>query len=491
MAGFGNNLSFNIFSVIKNFGKQGKELLNKLNPSPNQIENTNINTQGNKPATGQTLVNTNSNIVINQPVLTSPGVNQSALNSINLPKTNLNQDTKNNANTQLPSTPSQADYKGPSDLPAYAGISNMSLKSWIAEHNSKGFAKLESGEKQLISTLDGIKGFQKQNYEGSDDGSGEQALKQLAKKKYLLLLSHIFSSIEQSGMQDTGILVNIANFKKLGTSRNNNNETQDDSQDLNKLIPPLPAEINDLKILDSSNVKYLYQLLALPKEFPECLRLFAKDKLEINARDLNNFFAQRLKYVQEQVFNDSNLLNKTIAGFVPFLSPQDSSILLPLLLLYYPLPLPVVKEDFDFMKEWKKKDKTDSSRTVIASCDIYYISILRGSFLLKFELDDKNELSFDVQTAKQNNGIVKDLEDAIAESMFLLSEPPLLADLNVLLTQEIYKATDKDEELAISSTGPLRLEIILAVYGALIVLNKLSLEPDPSGLIEMNDIEMT
>ncbi len=490
MGGFGNNLSFNIFSAIKNFGKQGKELLNKLNSTQNQ--NTQIPKDllsQNKPPSSQTLVNTNSNIVINPPVLENPAVTQSALNATNLPKGDIKQDI-NTQNNQQQQPHSHIDYKGPSDLPSYAGISNMSLKSWIAQHDPKGFAKLESGEKQLISTLDAIKGFQRQNYEGSkEDGSGgDQGLKQLARRKYMLLLSHIFSAIEQSGAQDTGILVNIANFKKLGTSSLKQFlEDKQEGQDLNKLIPPLPEEINNLKSLDSSTVKYLHQLLALPKEFPECLRLFAKDKLEINSRDLNSFLMQRLKYVQDQVFSDSNLLNKSVSGLIPFLSPRDYPILLPLLLLYYPLPLPFIKDDFDFIKEWKKKGKNENENIVVASCDLYYVSKLRGPFLLKFELSNKNELSFNVQTAKQNNGIVKDLEEAIAESMFLLHEPPVLSDLNVLLTDQIYKATDLDEELAIASTGPLRLEIILAVYSSLIVLNKLTEDPDPAGLIEMID----
>ena len=71
--------------------------------------------------------------------------------------------------------------------------------------------------------------------------------------------------------------------------------------------------------------------------------------------------------------------------------------------------------------------------------------------------------------------------------MFLLENSPKLADLNVLLTGEIYKATDIDEELSIISTGTLRLEIIIAAYSALSILNKTNEEPDPSGLIEMID----
>jgi hypothetical protein len=93
----------------------------------------------------------------------------------------------------------------------------------------------------------------------------------------------------------------------------------------------------------------------------------------------------------------------------------------------------------------------------------------------------------DIQTSSINNGIVRDLEFAISESMYLLKYPPSLADLNVLLTKEVYEATDKDEELSIVSDGPIRLEIVLATYACLVVLNKLNQEPDASGLIEMTE----
>ncbi|OGI20082.1 MAG: hypothetical protein A3B68_00575 [Candidatus Melainabacteria bacterium RIFCSPHIGHO2_02_FULL_34_12] len=484
MTGFGNNLSFNIFSAIKNLGKQVKEQLNKVSVEKSTEQSVN-NLQQNKPV--QSLVNTNSNIPLNASVLNNPAVNQAALNSTNIPQTNLNQEVKNTINTQVPSTPSQAAFKGPSDLPAYAGISNMSLKSWIAEHNNKSFTDLESGEKQLATTLEGIKGFQRQNYEGFDGdsrGKDNQNLKQLARKKYLLILSHIFSAIEQSGIQQTELLVNLANFKKLGSSSEEG--SNDDGQTENKIAPPIPEELNNLINLEPSKIKYLHQILALPNEFPECLRLFAKDNIEMNPKLLNNFLMQRLKYVQEQIFGDSNLLSKTIAGFVPLLNYNDYPLVLPLLLLYYPLPLPQIKDNYDFLSEWKKKKGEGADEGIIASCEVYYLSRIRGRFLLKFLLKSNNEFTFDIQTRNENNGIVNDLECAIGEIMFLLEHQPKLADLNVLLTDEIYKATDIDEELAIVSSGPLRLEIILAVYASLLVLNKLNEEPDPAGLIEMS-----
>lgn len=479
MSEFGNNFSFNLMPIIKNLGKQLKEALNP------QVQLTkNINQNQNKPI--QSLVQTNSNIVINQSTQTSPGVNQAALNATNIPKTNLNQEIKNTSNFQVPSTPSQLDFHGPGDLPAYAGIANMSLKSWIAEHDTNMASKLEAKEKQLTTTLEGIKGFQRQNYEGQEEGS--HSSKQSTRNKNLIILSHMFSCMEQSGAQETELLVNIMNFRKLGSSFAQDNKSKQEELDELKLSPPLPVESNKLEDIDVLQIKYLHQLLTLPNEFPECLRLFAKDKIEINPKELNTFLVQRLKLIQEKAFESTNLVSKEITNFIPLVNQNDYSALLPLILLYYPLPLPYINSKFDFVNEWlkKKKDKgSDKSVPVIATCEIYYTSKQRGRFLIKLELNEKLELSFDIQTSRENNGVIRDLELAIAESMYLLEHPPLLSDLNILLTEEIYKATDLDEELSIVSTGPLRLEIILAAYSVLVILNKISNEPDPSGIIDI------
>jgi len=154
-------------------------------------------------------------------------------------------------------------------------------------------------------------------------------------------------------------------------------------------------------------------------------------------------------------------------------------------LLYYPLPFPYIAEKPEFLKEWKSKKKKNGQISILASCNVYYVSNAMGRFLIKLELNEKHELSLDIQTSRENYDFINNLELAVAEGMFLLQNPPLLSDLNVLLSEEIYKATDINEELSIVSDGPLRLEIILAVYSILTVLNKFSNDPAPSGLIDM------
>lgn len=493
MSGLEGNISGNIFGVAKKVLKQPKE----LTPKPNLIENPENqapkNIQGNQTSLNQSLVNTNSNIPVNQRVQVSPSLNQSALNASNLNQSNLNQQTdiKSNINSQIQSTPTQVEFKGPSDLPAYAGISNMSLKSWIAGQEGSRSSNLEALEQQLTATLDAIKGFQKKNYEGFDEGTSKQnqskfEILQKIRERNLLLLSHIFASQEQVSPQKTEILINFSNFRKLGT--NLSQEGFDTSEYLNesKLSPPLPSETHTLTNFDSSKIKCLRELLALPHEFPECLRLFAKDKLEMNGKELTTFLKQRVTLAQELIFGSDEVLTKAIASFIPLLNQRDYPVLLPLLLLYYPLPLPKVEEDFNFLATWKKKKtQKDKQGKIIASCEIYYRSKKRGTFLLKFELNENNEFAFDVQTQEYNNGVVRDIEEAISESMVLLEHPPILSELNVMLTKEVYKATDIDEELSIVSSGPLRLEIVLAVYGALVVLNKINEEPEPSGVIDI------
>lgn len=481
MSGFDGGLPINFSSGPIRPGKPNKEP--QINPEENSEQDTkNTKQNQNQTTPGDSLVNTNSKVPVNQSTLTSPGVNQAALNAANKPT--LNPNTENQQNNTSNKQPNKIDHNGAKDLPSYAGVPNMSLKSWIAGQDNKQ-SNLQSAEKELASTLDGIKGFQKQNYEGGEDSSGQN--KNSNKNKALLILSQLFGNYEKSGVQDTNLLVNIMNFQKLGSNINKEKKLEnysEGSQLDSKSSPPLPNEPQFLNSVDLNNIKHVSQLLALPKEFPEFLRLLAKDNIEIYKKDLVSFLEKRLKYVQEETFGKDKALNKLLADFTPLLNQNNHSQLLPLILLYYPLPLPEVKGNEEFLKEWKKKDKPEREK-IIASCDIYYLSKQRGRFLIKFELNENDEFFFDIQTAEVNNGIVKDIEEAISQSMLLLKTPPALSELNVLLTKEIYNATDIDEELAITSTGPLRLEIVLAAYASLTILNKLNEELDPAGLIDI------
>ena len=277
MSQFGNNLSLNILSAIKSFGKQAKEALTKAN----QQEQPNKSLQQGRTTPSQSLSNTNSNIPLNQQTLTNTALNQTALNTTNQTQLNLKGDLKNTLNNQVQPTPTQADFHGPSDLPAYAGIANMSLKTWIAGQDNKNMVKIESGEKQLNTTLEGIKGFQRQNYEGFGDGSdknkGNRSLEMFNKRKNLLILSQIFSCAEQPLLQETELIVNINSFKKLGSFLSDSGSSPEEKLAEIKLSPPFPEELHRLNIMDPMQIKYLHQLLALPSEFPECLRLFAKE----------------------------------------------------------------------------------------------------------------------------------------------------------------------------------------------------------------------
>lgn len=487
MSGFGNNLSLNILAKLRNIGKQAGDFLNKQSKSEKQAQNVQ-NVQNLKINTPKSLVNTNSNVSVNQTTLNSPSVTQSTLNSSNEPQIILTSNMKQNQNIQAQPSPSQIEFQGPKDLPQYAGISNMSLKSWVASQDTKSFAKTDSGEKLLTSTLEGIKGFQRKNYDPSQDSSEEHEGSRsyrLTKGKGLLLLSHIFSSLEKSSLSETELLVNINNFKKLGSALKEKNASTSDKQYEIKVPPPLPDDFQKLDVLDARQIRFLSQLLVLPKEFPEAIRLFAKEGIEISERDLHTFLTQRFEMVQEQILGVDYFLNLTIAKFIPLLNQIDYPIILPLLLLYYPLPLPTVKNQEDGVFDWERNKKDSKEENILATCDVYYFSKSRGRFLLRFNLNTKCELTLDVETSQVNNGIVGDIEMAVGESMYLLENPPNLSDLNVLLTKEIYKATDIDEELAIISSGPLRVEIAIAVYAALVVLNKLNEEPDPRGIIEM------
>ena len=479
MTGFENNIPINVNQLL---GKTSKEKQVKPNlNNDEQSQQLQKSGQQVKNTPQQSLVNTNSNVNINQKTLTSPVVNQAALNSSNAVKTPS--EVKNNQTNQAQPTPAQADFKGASDLPAYAGVANMSFKSWVAGNDRSGTAKLDA-KSELASLLEAIKGFERKNYEEDSDGLSKKLkdAKRLTRRN-LILLSHVFASTEQFRDQETDFIIQIANFKKLGKNRDGKKENKV-LYDL-KNAPPSPSDVDKVKDLKNLNAKHLHELFALPKEFPEALRLLAHDDIEINSQYLKSFLMQRLKIVQGEAFKSEGHLSNAIQSFVSLMGEEN--LLLPLVLLYYPLPFPALKPEFNFVDEWKASKGSQAEKQEIASCEIYYMHKKRGRFLVKVILGKGNELSVDVQTAKENNGIVKDIEMAVSEGMYLLESPPKLSDLNVLLCGEIYKATDYDEELSIVSSGPLRLEIVLAVYSTLIVLNKLNTESDPAGLIEMTD----
>ena len=496
MNGFGPNISLNSFSPIRPPGQgQGQEeqLQNYLDESHNPVEEVAKNIQKDQAAQNQPQTNANVNVSVqlNQSALNNPLANQAALNTTSSNQSNL--DFKNNQNNQVQSTPQQHDFQGARDLPAYAGIANISLKSWIANHdNNKSFANLESGEKQLTTTLEGIKGFQKQTSQDSKDdspsGRSGKGLRHAKKNKGLLVLSHIFSNIEHGSCENTELLVHINNFKKLGS---NIGQAKDGevSKEV-KLVPPTPNELHKLEHFDPFQIKYLHQLLALPNEFPEFLRQFAYDRIELNTKEMVSFLRQRFNIVKEQIIGVDDVLVNSIEQFLPLLasSSNNNQLLLPLILLYYPLPIPYLNEDKNVFN-WISKKTENSSKKLLATCDIYYFSVSVGRFLIKFELNENLDFSFNIQTSGDNQGIVSDLENAIAESLCLLEHKPNLAELNVMLTDEIYKATDINEELSIVSTGPLRLEIILATYAALLVLNKLNegFEIESDNVIELSD----
>ncbi len=482
-------MSMNNLPSPVNFGKKSSDLIKANIDSekndPQLINNSSA--QQLKTPPNQSLVNTNSNITVNQPVLNSPIVNQTVLNTVNIPHTKLNTEVKNASETPVQATPVQGEFKGPTDLPAYAGIANMSLKSWVAQNNNYQ-NKSNAGKTQLASLFEAIQGFERKSYEEESEDSTAKKTKDAKnnRRKNLILLSNIFSSIEQSGCQETELIVNISNFEKLGKKTSNREDSDNEKSFDLKSYPPVPTETEKQNTLKDVKIVNLRELFALPKEFPECLRLFANENTEINPKYLKSFLYQRLKIVKENLFTENNFLDSAIRSFIPLLNQPEHQLLLPLLLLYYPLPLPLLNQNIDFIQQWKvNKDKED--KTAIATCQIYYVSKIRGRFLIKFELYDDSDLSVNIQTVKENSGIAKDIERAIEEGMFLLKHPPKLADLNVLLTDEIYKATDVDEELSIISTGPLRLEIIIAAYSTLVILNKLTDDQDPGGLIEMID----
>ena len=479
-----SNFSFGNLPIIKHMQRVGKEVLNKFNLNINQ--NLPVNDAGktldpthtNKL---QSLVNTNSNININQPMQSSPLITQGALNTSRETLTQgLNKDIKESMNLKLPQTSNQTTFQGPKDLPSYAGIASITLRSWIANQENKSYARLETLPEDLRTTLEGIKGFQRRSYNGQDDSSGNQQ-KFSDRIRNLIILSHIFSSYELPCLTENEALSRITGFQKLGSDLSDSENLFEEY----RMLPPAPSDIQKLSVLDPGQIKFLYQLLSLPNEFPESLRIFAKEKIEINPNDLKMFLEHRLELVQEQLIGQDANLNKIISNFVPLLDQNNYSLLLPLVLLYLPFPFPNILKDYDYLANKKRKEQK-KEKEIIASCDVYYFVTDRGRFLLKFELNSETELSFSIETSPENADVVQALEQAIAEAMFLLKYPPNLTDLNVLLTNQIYEATDLDEELSIVSTGPLRLEIVLALYSCLVILNKLNTALDPSGLIEMD-----
>ncbi len=462
-----------LISFFPNFIRQGlkpnkeSNILKEVNTEQSQL--TEPKTNQTKP--GESLVNTNSNIPLNQTNLTSPVLSQTTLNTVNKPNINQNTNDAPKPNEQIRSSDS-----GTKDLPAYAGITNISLKSWASDQTTKNLSDLKSGEKELSATKEGIKGFQNQNYEGSEDSGSN---KNQGRSKNLLILSQMFGNLDQGPLQETNLLINLTTFKKLGSNKNNDENFSE--EDLKK-TPPSPLEAQFLDKVSAADIKSFSQILGLPNGFSEFIRLIAKDNIEIYKKDMYSFLEKRLKFVQEETFGKDKSINENIAKFAAVLG-SELSPLLPLLLLYYPLPLPMIRGEEFIRKGWNKKNK--STKNVIASCEIYYLSYKRGRFLISFELCDNEEFIFNIQTNEENNGIVKDIEKAIAESMDLLYTPPLLSDLNVLLTKEIYNATDNNEELAIVSSGPIRLEIVLATYSTLLILNSLQNDPDPAGIIDV------
>lgn len=487
MSEFGHNLPFGNLPILKNLGIFTKNFLSKLNPSLNKTNEQLKLLQQNQNQTdsSQSLANTNSNINLNQQTQASPSVTQGVLNvkGQELPQ-GLKSDIRTDINKQESKTSqAQSGFQGPKDLPAYAGVANMSLKSWIANYDSKTPTKFVFKDQELASTLEGIKGFQRKSYDGEPDTSQGKAFK----RKRLLVLSQIFSTLyeEQASIRETEVLQNIVNFKKLGKKQY---EKAAEGESISfKNLPPVPASANKAETLDHMHIKSMHQLLTLPPEFPECIRLFAGENVEINQRDLLQFLEHRLGIVQEQLIGGDPVLNSVVAKFAPLLNQNDFPLILPLVLLYLPLPFPEIIDDFDFLKHWKKqKQKSEAKEAILASCEIYYLSAYLGRFLLKFELTAGGNFNFEIQTREENEHIVKALELAIEEAMYLLENPPNLSELNILLTKEIYEATDREEELAINSTGPLRVEIVLVVYASLVVLNRLNEEPDPAGVIEMH-----
>ena len=487
MTEFDNNFSVNLpfVSKSKNKEQQNKPPVQEKDDKQQQVDQ--LKQVRNTPQ--QSLANTNSNIPVNQPVNTSPVLTQAALNTADVAKTPANAQQKDTASSNnIQPTPVQGDFTGPSDLPAYAGIANMSLKSWVANNTKNESERGNISKDDATTLLDAIKGFERKNYEGEEgkDGLADQNKSLKALQKKLLLLSHIFAPEEQSASSETKLVSSVLNFNKLG--KQSISESPDEQGFYNlKSSPPVPAEEVNYKSEVNIKIKQLYELFALPKEFPECLRLFADENIEINSKYLNSFFVQRLKFVQEKVFSDEKSVKEAFSTFVSLLHSQD--MLIPLILLYYPLPFPGIKQEKDLSEEWSNKNKLDKKPEpeIVASCEIYYVHKVRGRFLIKIFLDNQKKITLDIQTAKKNNGIVHDIETSVSEGMYLLENPPKLSDLNIMLCDEIYKATDYDEQLAIHSSGPLRLEIIIVTYSVLVVLNKLNEEIDPSGLIEMLD----
>ncbi len=468
MQNFGNNLPLNFLPALQNIGSKVKTTLNKLTQKQEKAPILDTKNTPNK-----SLVNTNSNININQQTQTSPVVTQGSLNATSLPISKpLNETNSNNSNTKSEQVPIQSSFQGPKDLPAYAGITQIYMKQGTDKEIS--FTKLEGDKNDLRSTMQGITGFQKRNFEGNSGEGGSGGKNQ--SNRMLILLSQIFGIDNSLDFNESALLNNLSNFKQLGDSDNSYLDFFNETSLIAKAVPPDPIETQEQAEISLDEIKHFSKLLLLPDTFPECLRLFSKNSLEIDSNYFKNFLEKRLKILQEQLFSKENSdLNKLVKSFSSFTNTSHFSLLLPLVLLYYPLPLPYVKETGDF-KIKKREGKTNEQEDLLASCDIYYFAKQIGRFLIKFKLDKKNNFTFNIETNETNKDIVFDLEQAISEAMLLLKSPPNLAELNSLLTNEIYEATDTNEELAITSYGPIRVEIVLATYSVLVVLNKINKE---------------
>ena len=481
MDNFGGNFSLNSLPLFKNLGNRVKNLLSNQNQSKDPQQkglDPKIDT-GKQNVQNQSLANTNSNINLNQSTLTSQNVTQGAINSSNKSATAQENKNINQSNT------AQSLSQGAKDLPVYASIPNISMKSWVANQQGKSYTSFEKAEKELKATLEGIKGFQRESYDNSD-GNNSNSQGKNDRRKMLLILSDIFGAQDEEPCSEIETISKILNFKKLGSNKQTSFLLENKSVFEEKLTPPHPREISSLEELTINDIKQLKELYTLPEEFPEALRLFSKDDVLVNPKYLKDFLNHRSEIIQSQIFNTNDKdLKGLIERFIPLLN-SPNSLITPLILLYYPLPLPYIKQNFNFESSWKKERK-DTKEEIIASCDVYYSSLLLGRFLMKFKLHKNEDLTFDIETSEENKDIVKELEFSISESMYLLEKPPTLSSLNALLTREIYEATDQNEELSITSTGPLRIEIIVSVYSVLMTLNKLSSDFDPSGIIEISD----
>ena len=259
MSDFDKNMSTNHLTTSARLGKKPGDLQKiNINAEKNtpQLNNT-TNNQQIKTTPSQSLVSTNTNVTINQPVLNNPVVNQSTLNTSNQPQIVSNTEVKNTLKQQVQPTPMQREFQGPKDLPAYAGIANMSLKSWIAQNNQN---MSDVNKTQLAGLFEAIKGFEQTSYQEESKNGIIKKINDAKqnRRKSLILLSNMFASIEQSGSQETELIASIANFKKLGKKRKNQESTVGEKLFVLKSPPPTPEEVEKQKISEGRKVKHLH-----------------------------------------------------------------------------------------------------------------------------------------------------------------------------------------------------------------------------------------